>query len=110
MQFDFFQNKNLRRQTKPSVTSSQLLHNQSQQNSACNLISTQLEYSCQKLVHQKQMNFIRQNKQTPKNKNCIEFGSGWTKLVIVLCKKKSGGGGRQGLMFFFFFFFFWGGG
>ena len=38
---------------------------------------------------------------------CIEFGSGWTKLVIVLCKKKRGGGGGG---VFFFFFFFGGGG
>ena len=34
--------------TEPSVTFSQLLHNQTRPNSVCNLISTQLEDSCKK--------------------------------------------------------------
>ena len=38
--------------TKPYPTSSQLLHNQTRPNSVCNLISTQLEDSCQKKLGQ----------------------------------------------------------
>ena len=41
-------NHNHKPQTEPSVTFSQLLDNQTRPNSVCNLISTQLEDSCQK--------------------------------------------------------------
>ena len=40
--------KTTNHKTKPYPTFSQLLHNQTRPNSVCNLISTQLEDSCQK--------------------------------------------------------------
>ena len=48
----YFPKQNHKTTPKPSVTFSQLLHNQTRPNSVCNLISTQIEDSCKKIGSQ----------------------------------------------------------
>ena len=69
---------------KPSVTFSQLLHNQTQPNSVCNLISTQVEDSCKKRLGHPTISYL-QKELPPSSHTRLS----WLLLLLYLTYRRN---------------------